>query len=73
MDPARPDTAIAVPLRRRALALWMEADPAAKAEQTRTLWAERDRHPLDAVVTEGKVFEDGMHITTSTAHTGGAA
>ena len=48
MDPARPDTAIAVPLRRRALALWMEADPATKAEQTRTLWAERDRHSLDA-------------------------
>ncbi|MFM9914273.1 MAG: ferritin-like domain-containing protein [Rhizobacter sp.] len=40
-------SAAAVSLRSRALALWLECDPDTKAEQTRTLWAERDRHPLD--------------------------
>ncbi|MDO9313545.1 MAG: ferritin-like domain-containing protein [Burkholderiaceae bacterium] len=47
MTLANPEPAAAVSLRCRALALWLEADPATKAAQTRTLWVERDRHPLD--------------------------
>ncbi|MDL2337251.1 MAG: ferritin-like domain-containing protein [Pseudomonadota bacterium] len=47
MHPAHAEPATAVPLRCRALALWLEPDPATKVAQTRVLWAERDRHPLD--------------------------
>jgi uncharacterized ferritin-like protein (DUF455 family) len=42
------ETDAAVSLRCRARALWLEPDPATKAAQTRRLWAERDRHPLDS-------------------------
>ena len=46
MHPAGAPLDFAVPLRSRALALWLEPDPAIKAQHTRALWAERDAHPL---------------------------
>lgn len=47
MHTANPEPAAAVSLRRRALSLWLEPDPEAKASQARTLWAERDCCRLD--------------------------
>ncbi len=46
MHPVGTPLDCAVPLRSRALALWLEPDPAIKAQQTRALWTERDAHPL---------------------------
>ena len=46
MDPVADDPADSLSLRCRALALWAGCDPAHKAQGTRALWADRDRHPL---------------------------
>ncbi len=46
MDPVADDPADSLSLRCRALALWAGCDPAAKAQGTRALWADRDHHPL---------------------------
>lgn len=48
MHPAPAEPSAAASLRERALQIWLERDPASKAEQTRALWAERDRCVLDA-------------------------
>ncbi len=46
MTPAVDEPNPSLSLRTRALALWAECDPALKAQGTRALWADRDRHPL---------------------------